>query len=238
MRDVLTAGASAPLETTSSTLDVLRDHRWGDCDLDPPWEGDDLEWLNSQLSRIESSYDYDYVRASLEVQARFREEAHRELLQQKMREAQTQAPRGEQISCPSQVAPAAPSEASRREHVLSFARTPVPAGGASVSVSVEPQVAFTPERLILPEVIAAFITVDGVSLDGSPLFPDCGPMPGLLFSDASAGLRLGSPSLRVGARITVTVTNISGRECIFQAALVGKALIPSPISSPVFGRPS
>lgn len=115
----------------------------------------------------------------------------------------------------------------RRECVLAFERTPVPAGGASVSVSVETQVEFTPERLFLPEAIAASITVDGVSLDGIPLFPGCGHIPGLFFACSATGLGLGSTSLRAGGKIAVTVTNISGQECIFQGALVGKALAPS-----------
>jgi hypothetical protein len=110
-----------------------------------------------------------------------------------------------------------------REFPLGFPETPV-AAGATENVTVQPQVPFRGERLVIPSDIAGLFMIDDIRVGKNSQLVSTGAIPARTFTEVGVGVGVHLDTAQVSQQITLRVRNISGQDATFRAALIGRAV--------------
>lgn len=100
------------------------------------------------------------------------------------------------------------------------------AAGAQATITTQPQTWFKPQRLVIPDSIAPFFTVDNILVGNISQFPSPVPLPGEGFIPAAVAVVMDLTTCNPALNLTVVVTNISGVPQNFRAMFVGKEVTP------------
>jgi len=112
-----------------------------------------------------------------------------------------------------------------RQLTLGIDSGPTPiASGSQQDVVLAPQVIFRGERLIVPETIADFFTIDDIRIGKDSQFGAAGSVPAAVYANVTVGANLNLDLATVGMQIVIVVTNVSPDPQRFRAGLIGKAL--------------
>ncbi len=98
------------------------------------------------------------------------------------------------------------------------------APNAQQDVVLAPQVIFRGERLIVPESIADFFTIEDIRIGKDSQFGAAGSVPAAVYANVTVGANLNLDIATVGMQIVIVVTNLSPDPQRFRAGLIGKAL--------------
>lgn len=110
-----------------------------------------------------------------------------------------------------------------RCYPLGFEHLNVPAGN-TVTVTSQPQVAFRVERLVVPSDIAGSFIFQDVIVGKNSQFANDQPVPARVFDEGGFGMRLRGDTAQTTMNVSLRVTNISGAQTTFRAAVVGTAV--------------
>lgn len=100
------------------------------------------------------------------------------------------------------------------------------AAGAQATITTQPQTWFKPQRLVIPDSIAPFFTVDNILVGNISQFPSPVPLPGEGFIPAAIAVVMDLTTCNPALNLTIVVTNISGVPQNFRAMFVGKEVTP------------
>jgi len=107
-----------------------------------------------------------------------------------------------------------------REFPLGFPTTPI-GGGATVNVQTAPQIPFKGRRLIVPSDIAGSVLINNIAVGQSNQFAAQNPVPGRCFTELGVGVDLNLDTAQISQVITLNLTNSSGAQIVFNAAIIG-----------------
>jgi len=128
----------------------------------------------------------------------------------KMANAQVLSPRG-------------PSSAGVQ--AIGFFQAAVGAGLQAI-VTTQPQTWFKPMRLVVPDSIAPFFTIDNIIVGNKSQFPSPVPLPAETFIPAAEAVVMELDTVNPALNLTLVCTNISGVAQNFRATFVGKQVTP------------
>lgn len=128
----------------------------------------------------------------------------------KMANAQVLSPRG-------------PSSAGVQ--AIGFFQAGVGAGLQAI-VTTQPQTWFKPMRLVVPDSIAPFFTIDNIIVGNKSQFPSPVPLPAETFIPGAEAVVMELDTVNPALNLTLVVTNISGVAQNFRATFVGKQVTP------------
>jgi hypothetical protein len=100
------------------------------------------------------------------------------------------------------------------------------AAGAQATVTTQPQTWFKPMRLIVPDSIAPFFTIDNIVIGNISQFPSPIPLPAEMFIPSAQAVVLDLATVNPALNLTIQATNISGVPQNFRAGFVGKEVTP------------
>lgn len=112
---------------------------------------------------------------------------------------------------------------SSREFVIGLGSTALPAL-SSANISVQPQVIFRPERIVIPSNIAADFLITDVKVGKNSQLVSPGAIPAVVFVENAFGVRLKMDTAQIAQFITISVTNQNGASRNFQGAIIGPAV--------------
>jgi hypothetical protein len=112
---------------------------------------------------------------------------------------------------------------SSREFIIGLGSTSLPAL-SSANISVQPQVIFRPERIVIPSNIAADFLITDVKVGKNSQLVSPGAIPAVVFVENAFGVRLKMDTAQIAQFITVSVTNQNGASRNFQGAIIGPAV--------------
>jgi hypothetical protein len=112
---------------------------------------------------------------------------------------------------------------SSREFIIGLGNTALPAL-SSANISVQPQVIFRPERIVIPSNIAADFLITDVKVGKNSQLVSPGAIPAVVFVENAFGVRLKMDTAQIAQFITVSVTNQNGASRNFQGAIIGPAV--------------
>lgn len=110
--------------------------------------------------------------------------------------------------------------------------TPLPvtatsvAAGATAVIPITSQIIFEPKRLIVPDSIAPFFTIDDFRVGNVPLFAGAGSVPAEAFSPQSVNPNIRKITANPGVQVILTVTNLDAVAHIFRAVVFGEGAQP------------
>jgi hypothetical protein len=107
---------------------------------------------------------------------------------------------------------------------LPFARTLVTAG-TTATILARPQRTFRTERFVVDSTIAAFFTIEELTIGRESMFVESGSIPAQVFAEVGVGVRLAGYTANLGNEITIKVSNIDAADHTFGAAIIGSAVI-------------
>lgn len=100
------------------------------------------------------------------------------------------------------------------------------AAGAQQIVTTQPQTWFKPMRLVFPDSIAPFFTLNNIIIGNKSQFPSPVAVPGETFIPAAEAVVMELDTVNPALNLTLVVTNISGVPQNFRATFVGKQVTP------------
>jgi hypothetical protein len=112
---------------------------------------------------------------------------------------------------------------SSREFVIGLGSTALPAL-SSANISVQPQVIFRPERIVIPSNIAVDFLITDVKVGKNSQLVSPGAIPAVVFVENAFGVRLKMDTAQIAQFITISVTNQNGASRNFQGAIIGPAV--------------
>ena len=112
---------------------------------------------------------------------------------------------------------------SSREFVIGLGSTALP-GLSSANISVQPQVIFRPERIVIPSNLAADFLITDVKVGKNSQLVSPGAIPAVVFVENAFGVRLKMDTAQIAQFITISVTNQNGSSRNFQGAIIGPAV--------------
>jgi hypothetical protein len=110
-----------------------------------------------------------------------------------------------------------------REFVIGLGSTSLPPL-SSANISVQPQVIFRPERIVIPSVIAADFLITDIKVGKNSQLVSPGAIPAFVFAENAFGVRLKMDTAQIAQFITVSVTNQNAGSRNFQGAIIGPAV--------------
>ena len=116
------------------------------------------------------------------------------------------------------VVPHAPTKA--RRYPCPLPATPV-AGGASATITANPQALYRPERLIIAASIAPSFTVTDIKVGNVSQVPNTGEIPGEMFAQNGVDCTITLDTVNPALNLLVVVTNITGGTLTFRGAFIG-----------------
>jgi hypothetical protein len=119
---------------------------------------------------------------------------------------------------------------SSKEYALGFGSTLVPAK-SSANISVQPQVVFRPERLVIPASIAEDFLITDIKVGKNSQLVSTGAIPASAFTNHSEPSRMKMDTAQIAMFVTVSVTNTSKEDKFFQCAIFGPSVDPSWVST-------
>jgi hypothetical protein len=112
---------------------------------------------------------------------------------------------------------------SAREFVIGLGSTALP-GLSSANISVQPQVIFRPERIVIPSNLAADFLITDIKVGKNSQLVSPGAIPAVVFVENAFGVRLKMDTAQIAQFITISVTNQNGSARNFQGAIIGPAV--------------
>jgi len=100
------------------------------------------------------------------------------------------------------------------------------AAATQATVTTQPQTWFKPMRLVVPESIAPFFTIDNIIVGNKSQFPSPIPLPGEGFVPNAEAVVMDLDTVNPALNLTIQATNISGVAQNFRAMFVGKEVTP------------
>jgi hypothetical protein len=100
------------------------------------------------------------------------------------------------------------------------------AAGAQQIVTTQPQTWFKPMRLVFPDSIAPFFTLNNIIIGNKSQFPSPVAVPGETFIPSAEAVVMELDTVNPALNLTLVVTNISGVAQNFRATFVGKQVTP------------
>lgn len=117
------------------------------------------------------------------------------------------------------------SPTKSRRTILPIESSAAIAAGATATVSARPQdIAFKPERLIIPSTLAPDFLIVDIKVGNRSQFTQSGNVPGEAFVPNSDDSMVDFDTLQTSQDFIMIVQNISGAARTFRAALFGHAL--------------
>ena len=113
-----------------------------------------------------------------------------------------------------------------REYPLGFDSGVVliPPGGSAPVIN-RPQVVFKTERLVVPSDIGGSFVIDDLVVGKNSQFASNSVgVPARVFDENGVGVRLAGDTAQISQDIIIKVTNISGADARFRAAVIGPAI--------------
>ena len=110
-----------------------------------------------------------------------------------------------------------------REYPLGFPTTTVN-GGASATISAQPQVPFRGRRLLIPSDIAGSFLITDLKVGKNSMFPTSNPVPARAFTELGVGVDLNLDTAQISQLVSIGVTNTSGANLSFNACIIGTAV--------------
>lgn len=98
---------------------------------------------------------------------------------------------------------------------------PLVAAGAIVTITMQPQRLFRPERLTVASEIAEFFNILQFNVGATPQFVSPGPVPAQILSEVGVQVQLSGDTANLGNLVTLQVHNIDGDPHLFKATLIG-----------------
>lgn len=109
---------------------------------------------------------------------------------------------------------------------IGFPLTVVAAGAASGAITTQPQKPFKSTRLIIPSSIGALFVVTSIQIGNDEMLMNGNPVPALVFNENAEDAWLNLETAQISQNISVNVTNISGAQATFSAAMIGTMAAP------------
>ena len=123
------------------------------------------------------------------------------------------------------------SNATSKDYALGFGSTLVKAN-SSANINVQPQVAFRPERLVIPASIADDFIITDIKVGKNSQLVSTGAIPAAAFaSSRSEANCMMMDTAQISMFVTVSVTNTSDMDRHFQGVIFGPSVDPSWASS-------
>ena len=124
-----------------------------------------------------------------------------------------------------------PSNATSKDYALGFGSTLVKAN-SSANISVQPQVVFRPERLVIPASIADDFIITDIKVGKNSQLVSTGAIPAAAFTSARSEANcMMMDTAQISMFVTVSVTNTSDKDRYFQCVIFGPSVDPSWVSS-------
>jgi hypothetical protein len=116
-----------------------------------------------------------------------------------------------------------PVEAAVREYPLGLDDTLVRAE-STANITVQPQVVFRPERLVIPEDIAVDFLIRDIKVGKNSQLVSPVALPAVMFTEQAFGVRLKMDTAQISMFVTVSVTNTSKEDRYFRGVIFGPAV--------------
>lgn len=110
-----------------------------------------------------------------------------------------------------------------REYPIGFGPVTCPVGTV-VPITVQPQIVFRPERLIVPSDIAGQFDIVDIIVGKNPQVAANNPIAARTFDEQSVGVRLRMDTCQISQQIILRVTNVGGAPAVFRATMIGTAV--------------
>lgn len=110
-----------------------------------------------------------------------------------------------------------------REYPIGFGPVTVAAGGIA-TITVQPQIVFRPERLIVPSDIAGQFDFLQIIVGKNPQVAGNGPIACRTFDEQSVGVRLRMDTCQISQQLILQVQNTGGAPAAFRATMIGTAV--------------
>jgi hypothetical protein len=123
-----------------------------------------------------------------------------------------------------------PVSETSKEYALGLGFTAV-AGKSSANINVQPQVAFRPERLVIPASIAEDFLITDIKVGKNSQLVSTGAIPAAAFTHRSESNRMKMDTAQISMFVTISVTNISNEAKNFQGVIFGPSVDPSWVST-------
>lgn len=111
-----------------------------------------------------------------------------------------------------------------RELVMGIASAAAIAAGASADVQGQPQIAFRPDRIVVPSAVAASFIITDLKIGKNSQLVSGGAVHAQTFAEGAFGVRLKLDTLAISQTVLFRVTNISAAAATFYAALIGPSV--------------
>jgi len=111
-----------------------------------------------------------------------------------------------------------------REYPLGFLSDAPVVAGTTITVTSRPQIVFRGERLVIPSDIAGQFSIGDIIVGKNSQKVSTVPVPGRVFDERGVGIRMSLDTAQISQDIALTVTNISGADATFRAAIIGAAV--------------
>jgi hypothetical protein len=110
-----------------------------------------------------------------------------------------------------------------REYPIGFGPVVVGAGLIG-TITVQPQIVFRPERLIVPSDIAGQFDLVDIIVGKNPQMAATGPIAARTFDEQSVGVRLRMDTCQISQQIILRAQNTGGAPATFRATMIGTAV--------------
>jgi len=116
-----------------------------------------------------------------------------------------------------------PPTRSRRLPV-GFPSTVVAAGGGTATASVQPQILYRAERLIIPSSIAVGVLINDIKVGNRSQLAAANPMPAEAFTEKGWGVDMTLDTADVSQFLSLLLLNTTGAPVTFVALFLGRAV--------------
>ena len=111
-----------------------------------------------------------------------------------------------------------------RRLVLPMASSGVVTAGTSSTITARPQtIAFKPQRLVIPATIAPDFTIEDIKVGNKSQLAQSGSLPAEAFTQTSFDIEMDMDTVQTSQDFVLQLTNISGADRTFRAAVYGRA---------------
>lgn len=111
-----------------------------------------------------------------------------------------------------------------RELVMGVASAAAINAGAQADVQGQPQIAFRPDRIVVPSSIAADFIINDLKIGKNSQLVSGGSVHCQTFAEGAFGVRLKLDTLSISQTVLFRVTNISAGAETFYASLIGPSV--------------
>lgn len=111
-----------------------------------------------------------------------------------------------------------------REYPLPITSPSAIPAGLSATITINPQVPFRVERLVISSDVAGSFTLDNFQVGKNPQFAAAGSLPCRVLQENAVGVRFRGDTAVPGITVTLQVTNVSSGAAFLRGMIVGTAI--------------